>query len=137
MPPEAEGTSPKAAKAFARHYFEGINKAARTGDTDGLRQLGTKDCVSCEAIASNIEKIYNAGGHIESNGWRLTVVTPVPAQPSNRPILDLGVVQSPETVIEQAGASEKAYPGGRKPMTMYLVRDGASWKADRIDEVRS
>ncbi|MGZ5418156.1 MAG: DUF6318 family protein [Nocardioides sp.] len=137
MPPEADGTSPKAAKAFAHHYFDVINYAARTGDTEGLRELGTKDCVSCEAIASNVEKIYNAGGHIESEGWRLDVVTPVPAQPSDRPILDLGVVQSPEKVIERAGAREKSYPGGKKPMTMYLIRVGASWKADRIDEVRS
>ena len=72
MPAEAEGTSPRAAKAFARHYFDVINYSARTGDTRELRKLGTADCVSCEAIAHNIEKIYNAGGHIESDGWQLT-----------------------------------------------------------------
>ena len=71
LPPEAEGTSPQAAKAFARHYVDVINYAARTGDTNDLRELGTADCVSCEAIASNIEKIYNAGGHIESESWEV------------------------------------------------------------------
>lgn len=137
LPPEAEGTSPQAAKAFARHYFDAINYAARTGDTEGLRKLGTADCVSCEAIASNIEKIYNAGGHIESGGWKLTVVSTVPAQPRLRPVLDLGVVQSPESVVQRAGEAPSSFPGGKKPMTMYLVRVAASWQAKRIDQVGS
>jgi hypothetical protein len=137
MPAEAEGTSPRAAKAFARHYFDVINYSARTGDTQELRKLGTDDCVSCEAIAHNIEKIYGAGGHIESEGWRLTVVSVVPGQAGMKPILDLGVVQSPESVVERAGARPTHFPGGKKPMTMYLVRVGNQWRASRIDQVRS
>ncbi|MBA2465210.1 MAG: hypothetical protein H0V42_09590, partial [Nocardioidaceae bacterium] len=93
LPPEAEGTSPAAAKAFARHYFMAINYAAATGDTVGLRALGTENCVSCDAIASNIEKVYEAGGHIESKGWKLTIVSAVPGQQRAYPILDLGVDQ--------------------------------------------
>lgn len=137
LPPEAEGTSPRAAKAFARHYVDLINYAARTGDTQDLRKLGAPGCVSCKAIASNIEKIYNAGGHIESHGWKVTVVSTVPAQPHLRPILDLGVVQSPESVVRAAGQSPTSFPGGKKPMTMYLVRSGPTWQVKRIDLVRS
>ena len=33
LPPEAEGTSPKAAKAFVRHWVDTINYAMSTGDT--------------------------------------------------------------------------------------------------------
>jgi hypothetical protein len=137
MPSAAHGTSPKAAKAFVRHYFDLINYAARTGDTKELRRLGTHDCVSCEAIASNIEKIYDAGGHIKSDGWKVTVVSPVPAQPRRSPILDVGIIQSPESVVERAGAAAKSFPGGKKPMTIYLVKRAFRWNVDRLDLVSS
>jgi hypothetical protein len=133
MPPEAEGTSPKAAKAFARHYFDVINYAARTGDTDGLRELGTKDCVSCEAIASNIEKIYTAGGHIESDGWSLEMVRNL--QTTNRQsVLSLGVFLEPEVVVSRDG-HEEAHRGRQQPMTMRLVGEASEFRVIRLDLV--
>ena len=73
LPAEAEGTSPAAAKAFVRHYFDSVNYAAATGDTDGLRALGASRCVSCDAIAENIEEVYSEGGVIRSGGWKVDV----------------------------------------------------------------
>lgn len=136
MPAEAEGTSPAAAKAFVRHYFEQINYAALSGDTETLRELSTDDCESCDAIASNVERIYNAGGHMETEGWKLSVVSSVPSRPSLRPAFDLGVQQSPETVLESGDdPSPKRYPGGRLAMTIYIKWSGSRWEVDRLDEV--
>ena len=137
LPAEAVGTSPAAAKAFVRHYFDQINYAALTGDTSTLRKLSTEDCESCDAIASNVERIYNGGGQMETDGWRLTVVSAVPSRPSLRPAFDLGVRQSPEVVHESDGAAPKKYPGGRLAMTMYLDWSGSSWRVERLDEVAS
>ena len=138
MPAEAEGTSPNAAKAFVRHYFDQINYAALTGHTEALRALSTRDCESCDAIASNVERIYNGGGHIETDGWQLTVVSQVPSRPSLRPAFDLGVRQGPESVHESGSSrAPKSYPGGRLAMTIYLEWAGSRWAADRLDEVAS
>lgn len=136
MPPEAEGTSPAAAKAFVRHYFDQINYAALTGDTATLRALSTDDCESCDAIASNVERIYNGGGRMETDGWQLTVVSPVPSRPGLRPAFDLGVRQNPESIYKSPGAANpRKYPGGRLAMTIYLAWSGTQWEVDRLDEV--
>ena len=135
LPPEAEGTSPAAAKAFARHYFESVNYAAATGDTTDLRALGSSRCVSCDAIAENIEKVYGKGGVIRSAGWNVDVLTLVPLQPRRRPILDVGLRQSPETVVASRGAKPKKFPGGKQPMTMHLARRGTQWQVNRLDLV--
>ncbi|MGZ5417591.1 MAG: DUF6318 family protein, partial [Nocardioides sp.] len=131
--PKAEGTSPKAAKAFARHYFDVINYAARSGDTKGLRQLGTRDCVSCEAIASNIEKIYNAGGHIESEGWSLEQVRNLQTT-SQQSVLSLGVFLKPEVVVSRDGQRE-AHRGRQQPMTMRLHGEAGEFRVNRLDLV--
>ena len=135
LPPEAEGTSPAAAKAFVRYYFDVINYSARTGETELLRSLGTPSCISCEAIASNIEDIYSAGGHIESDGWQLQSVNAVPRRHPTRPAFDLGVMQSPESVVASEGATASDYPGGKKPMTIYVHGAAGTWQVTRLDEV--
>lgn len=135
LPAEANGTSEAAAKAFVRHFFDTVNHAVNTGQTEHLRQLGSTECESCEAIAGNIEETYGAGGSIQSKGWKLQSVSLVPGQPKASPILDLGVLMSGERVIEQAGAEPKTFDGGKQPMTMYLVRVAGAWRVSRLDRV--
>ncbi|MGN6574162.1 MAG: DUF6318 family protein [Nocardioides sp.] len=134
MPAEAEGTSPRAAKAFARHYFDVINYAARTGDTRQLRKLGTSDCVSCEAIARNIEKIYGAGGHIESDGWRLTSVRNLQTK-NGSAFLSLGVYLEAEDVISAAGHEPEHHDGRKQPMNLRLVNRAHGFSVSRLDLV--
>jgi hypothetical protein len=133
MPAEAEGTSPRAAKAFARHYFDVINYSARTGDTQELRKLGTDDCVSCEAIAHNIERIYGAGGHIESENWQLRQVSVFKAS-DGRAALSLGALIHPEVVVQSDGTRERK-AGGKQPMTMFLDLSAGEPRVTRLDLV--
>jgi hypothetical protein len=135
LPPAANGKSARAAKAFARFYIDSVNFATRTGDTTQLAGLGSDDCESCSAIVGNIDTIYSSGGSIESKGWKLNVASLVPGQPATSPILDLGITQSPESVTTSAGAEPEKYPGGKQPMTMYLSRDGGTWKVTQLDLV--
>ncbi|HET7387787.1 MAG TPA: DUF6318 family protein [Nocardioidaceae bacterium] len=137
LPPEAKGTSAKAAKAFVRYYFTVISFAIKTGDVDHMRQLGADRCKSCTALAASIEKVYAAGGHVESKGWRLTVVSLVPDQPRSRPIFDLSVVQSPEKVLREGGGKVEHFPGGKQPMTITLERDNSRWHVIRLVRVPS
>jgi hypothetical protein len=135
IPAKVRGKSARAAKAFARYYFDSVNLATRTGDTTQLARLGSEDCESCGAIVGNIDTIYSGGGSIESDGWHLDVATLVPGQPASSPILDLGVTQAPESVIASAGAEPEKFPGGKQPMTMYLSRKGGTWTVTQLDLV--
>jgi hypothetical protein len=73
LPPEAEGDGVEAAEAFVRHYFDVINYAQASGDTDGLRQLGLASCEACAGGANFVESIYGRGGM--NRGGEYTVVS--------------------------------------------------------------
>ena len=133
LPAEAEGTSPAAAKAFARHYFDLINYAARTGDTADLRAASAHECVSCDAIAGNIEEIYEAGGHIQGQGWELRLVRELKTA-QGRSTLSLGVFLNTEAVISSSG-NEERHESRRQPMTMHLASHSGAFKVQRLDLV--
>lgn len=131
LPPEAEGTSPAAAKAFARHYFHAINYAAATGDTEGLRALGTRNCVSCDAIASNIEKVYDAGGRIAQEDWQIRTARVLQAT-NGTAVIAVGSSIAPEVII-RADGTRKRTAGGKQPMTMFLAQAPSGSKVTKLD----
>jgi hypothetical protein len=133
LPAAAKGRSEAAAKAFVRHYFTTLNYAMNTGTIQPLEALSDKRCESCSAIARNIESTYAAGGHIESRGWLLNSISPVPRQPVRRPIFDLGVRMTTETVTRKAGEKARKFEGGKQPMTIHLLDSGGSWRVLRLD----
>lgn len=135
LPAEAQGTSEKAAKAFVRHFFETLNHAMNSGDTESLRDLASAECESCAAIVENIDATYAAGGRIESRGWLVQSVSVVPGQPKTSPILDVGVLMSRERVLERSGAEPESFEGGKQPMTMYLLHTAGQWRVSRLDRV--
>jgi hypothetical protein len=132
MPSAASGDSPRAVKAFARHYFELVSYAINSGDTAPLRAVGADGCDSCEAIAGNIDDIYAEGGRIESKGWRVDSLRYLGKQRGNR-VVSVGAYLEAETVV-QADGSEDRNPGGRQPMTMYVSQRDAMQVA-RLDLV--
>jgi hypothetical protein len=75
MPPEAEGTSKAAAKAFVRHYVDLVNYAMKSGDTRQLSDLSASTCQACRAITDRIDEVYDNGGRLEGRGWRVDALT--------------------------------------------------------------
>jgi hypothetical protein len=69
LPPEAEGTSPQAAKAFAHFYVDSVNYAMATGETRDLEGLAAEACRACHAITDGIRDAYAGGGRLEGRGW--------------------------------------------------------------------
>ena len=53
--------TPAGAAAFARHWFDVLNRAAATGETKELRALGAPDCRACKAFADSIDAIWKSG----------------------------------------------------------------------------
>lgn len=133
MPAAAQGTSPAAAKAFVRHYFDTINYAAATGDTGALRSLGTEECVSCEAIATNIERIYRSGGRMDSHGWTVRLVRSIKTT-ADRAVLSVGVFLEREVVVDAEGGVD-VHDGKRQPMTIHLRGEPDAYVVTKLDLV--
>ena len=117
-----------------RYYIATINYAIDTGELRQLRSLGARDCVSCRAIARNIGRIYAAGGHIESHGWRLQGLRIVEVE-ATKTVLSLDVTLSSETVVSHEGAGPEHHVGARQPMTAFLERSQGEWLVSRLDLV--
>ena len=127
MPPAAEGTSRAAAKAFVRHYVSLVNHAMTTGDTGPLERAGAAECESCVGIVERVRTVYDEGGTIESAGWRINSITPVPGRPLTNPMFDVGLELSPQKVVKQQGAAPNSFAGGKMPATFLLARHDGSW----------
>lgn len=133
MPAEASGTSPAAAKAFVRHYFDQINYAALTGDTAPLRALSADECESCDAIASNVEGIYGDGGHIAEERWTVRSVD-VLRVAEGQATLSVGARLGREVIVDSDGGTT-VKKGGKQPMTVFLAADGNNYRLARLDLV--
>ncbi len=78
LPPEATEETPEGAAAFAEWWFETLNYATATGDTEALRAAFVEPCGTCENFAVQAEEAYASGGRIE--GGRIDVEVDVPPQ---------------------------------------------------------
>ena len=124
LPPSAEGANARALKAFARHYFDVINYAIATGDTAAVREFASPRCESCNAIAKSIDTVYDNGGHIESEGWRINYLRYLGKRGANR-VISIGVFLSPETIVSADGSVDRN-EGGKQPMMMLVSTDRGS-----------
>ena len=129
FPSEAAAPTSQGASAFARYWFDQLNLAAQTGETESLLALGTPACVACQRFAESIGNIYGAGGRIE--GGRFTVVAAEAPllkvdQQTARVTVIYGV--SPTRQIDAAGQVMRSVGALSKlDGEMMLARSGPSW----------
>lgn len=135
LPPEAEGTSAKAAKAFARFWIAAMNHAATTGETSPAKAIAASTCDSCTAMTDKIDKVYEAGGSFEGDGWTVRNLRYEPFQPERRPILTVGISVARQKLTEAAGAEPTTFPPGRNQLTMRLEWRRDHWLLNQLDRL--
>ena len=133
LPAEAEGMSPDAAKAFVAHWIDALNFASSTGDISTVQALSLPSCESCVASFARITEVYGAGGTIRSEGWQIRTAQLVPGQPSDQPMVDVGLRLTPQVVVESKGAEPQEFKGGRLPMTFTLEWESGVWRVGRLE----
>lgn len=127
-PPQAEppaSVPPKkeTAEEFIRRWVAEANEAQVTGEVDDyLGMVG--ECDPCRGFATSVREVYEAGGHAEFEGARVTGVRKVARGHS---VFD--VTQSiPETRIFRADASEpEVLPAGESRIRVTLERPRGRW----------
>lgn len=127
VPARARRSGDDGAESFGRHYVALINYATTTGETDALSDAAAPTCRSCNSLATRIARVYEDGGSIESDGWKVTGVVVVPGQPAARKYLDLAIRQPRQEVIATAGAKVQRFPGGNQALSMTLRYGSGAW----------
>lgn len=133
LPPEAEGTSPTAAKAFVRHYVDLVNYAMATGDTGPISNLSLSSCNTCMAIISRIDDVYSSGGRLAGAGWKVRTVSPVTTPARDSHLIAVGIDISGQVAYESGGATPSQSPNTRGNLDFHLVKRPSGWRVERLD----
>jgi hypothetical protein len=113
-------------KAFLQRYVEVLSETFTTGDTEAYRALAT-DCDGCDQVADQIEKVYKAGGHIESEPDRFTGWSVDENGLKGGAECIVVYEGSPTTWVRRPGAKPETYPGGKIEYLVNLKWTGEGW----------
>jgi hypothetical protein len=80
VPPEATPATAQGAAAFARHYFELVNKALETGDATAVRGASAPGCGGCRNLIAAIEEPLPAGERVEGGLFELIFAESPPVE---------------------------------------------------------
>lgn len=127
-PAEVRENTVTGASAFARHYWATANYATETGNTDALRDLGTKDCSACTDLEHGITRVYERRQTIVGG---LVDVRDVVARPGDA---DIGIVvkvllaQGKEAVVDASGETVSESPATDSLLIdMVIVWRDSAW----------
>jgi hypothetical protein len=127
LPPEARKHTPEGAAAFARHYWDQVNKAWTGPDTTLIPPLSEDGCLSCKAMQDVALELKQTGQRYERTPGEVTKVGPLDGAPDGRQRLRVQVRQFKTNVVDGSGvvvSTDQAQQFGR---TMDLVWQGETW----------
>jgi len=129
MPDAAKAHTKAGAKAFVKYFWEVVNYAQATGDTESIAALSDPSCVGCSAGIDSIDRVYEKGGWISGGENRI-----------GHPRITLGWVKqsavadatfdvfiAPQVVHSPSGARPDKARHSHDRFTL-VARSDASWK---------
>ena len=71
LPAYVTSNDEKGAQNFARYWITTLNQATTSGKTAKLKSLNKATCDTCTDFAKQLDEIYGAGGHVETDGFKV------------------------------------------------------------------
>jgi hypothetical protein len=130
-----EVKSEAGAVAFAKHWIDVFNEATRSGDAGEVRAASTETCGTCSRFADGIDDLYQGGGSIESQGWKVVQAVPTSSMVISKPRIALRIRQSPQRVTQKNG-EVRSFPGGRETFSARLVWTDSQWLMNDLVLIR-
>lgn len=126
--PEPGATRPEEA---VRAWVEARNQALQDGDVAQVRALSSASCDTCDELIRPIDKVYDNGGHYETQGWKIAGAK-VESQTPDRAKVNVGLSYAPGTTVPSAGADPVRYDEEKHIATFRLRNTGDGWLVDFI-----
>ncbi|MDN4162875.1 DUF6318 family protein [Nocardioides abyssi] len=121
--PVSEGSDPSAA---VEAWIAAQNEALATGDTTSVRVLSTPDCHSCDGLIDPIERVHEAGGYFETDGWRIDK-SKVTRQGQSAAVIDTAVTITGGKTVNARGEKPVTYDEDKRIIKFKVRRDGEQW----------
>jgi hypothetical protein len=133
FPAYVTGNDEKGAQNFARYWIDTLNTATTSGDTTKLRTLQKPSCETCADFAKQLDEIYGAGGHVETEGFKVKKLANEAGVPSPGAGVSVVLTATPQKVYKTKGATPRSLEGGDLRLRLIMVRVEDHWLMDRID----
>ena len=135
-PPEApkavSANTRQGAIAAVRYFLTAMAYAGETGDIAAFRQSFTPSCTKCEAIASGIERTYQAGGSIEGGNWEPTGFK-VYGIANDVAFVDAAVDYTQQSYVAERGATPDQVPPQKNILKAFQLKWDGSWRVGALD----
>jgi hypothetical protein len=118
--------SPSNPVGTVRAWVAARNAALDSGDTRAVEGLSARGCTTCSGLIDPIKRIYAAGGHFETSGWRIMKVKPRDTAGS-KPVVDTAISISGGATVTEAGGEPNKYPREEHLVVFKLARDSDAW----------
>lgn len=132
VPAYAQNEGRPGAEQFIDYWVRTLNKATQTGEIKQLVALSAPTCRMCGTYAMGIDEIYDAGGHVESQGWDVQSITHEAGGDDSRRVLVATVDVAPQKVYESKGAKPEKFEGGERMYRFVLSRSGSNWVVEDL-----
>lgn len=132
--PEAATKEGKAgAEAFVEYYWEVVDYARATGDTDLLSSLQNDFCTACTTAREGIEETYARGGSIIGGSHTIAAIQAAEVSPStNTWIIGTEIKTTPERV-QNAGDRNARNPAGTTQVVHTASFRDSQWRMSDLD----
>ena len=137
LPPEARGTSDKAAVAFVEHVIEVLNYTARTLDTRPLAKLSSPDCAACKSVIAGTRDIRTAGGRISGGMWAVVETQLLSGASASFRQVQVVVDFQRQSVRRRAGGRLIHHAAGRTVYVFDVNNNTGDWRISAMRGVES
>lgn len=131
LPAEADGDSRTGVEAFVRFYWDVVNYATKTGETELLERLAQPSCDTCEAGIEGIHRVYGRGGRITGGEYAVARVEPVPSGGGHWAVITHTTIGTQRTI--GAGSLNGTFPGGRAKWLLGVAWVSGAWSVSTLE----
>ncbi len=133
IPSYATSNDEHGAQEFASYWVDTLNKATVTGKTAQLKAISAKGCSRCNDFLQQLNKMYAAGGHVETKGWAVQTMVPEAGLPKNVAAVKVAVKVAPQTVYRTSKSQAEKLKGGEMTFRLVMGRQDNHWIVQNID----
>jgi hypothetical protein len=128
MTPESTASAPSPSNPVGtvRAWVAARNAALDSGDTEAVEGLSARGCTTCAGLIDPIKRIYAAGGHFDTSGWRIMKAKPRDTAGSKL-VVDTAISIAGGATVTEAGGKPNKYPSEEHLVVFKLARDSDAW----------
>lgn len=137
-PPTSEPPNASTPEQTIREFVRLKTALEKTGDAAEFRAI-SYNCEFCRSYAARVEKIYERGGFVRTQGWQLRSVRRASALETKPERTYKIVIDNPVTRLKKReGARVETLPAGKAAeLLIALVQVDGQWKVHGVSEEQS